>query len=512
MLRQDSETWLVGQNGLVGQGGGWLQGDVLEGELFERDGFGEAAASQFVEVLAFVGAVDAAGGFADAGEEDAGLGIGFGEGGDEGDGSAEADFEGGLVPRGVEAGAEGVVAGAGGVEGEGGGLGAGNDGEVCAPGDVVVEVVGEGLGGAGWVVAGGEAEADFGAGEGDELVDGLIDAGGVEGEDGDGGLGPEAGGEAAVADEVDAVERSGLLEECGVGEVERVGGGGGEAVDGDAAIVMVEGGEETGEGGDGVGQGAAEEAAVDALVEGTEFDDAVDEAAEGGGEGGAADAPVGGVGDDDGVGAEAGGVLGEEVGEVEGADLFFAFDEDFDVEGEVVIEGVEGGEVDGDAGFVVRCAAAEEAAVALDGFEGWGGPGGFVAGGLDVVVGVEEDGGVAGVGEAVAVDGGVGALSFEECEVVEAGVFEQGDGEFGGATDVVGVEAVGGDGGDADEGFQVVAERGEARVDRGANGVVRGVVHRAEGTRRVGALGRYPAVHSLGCGRPRLTRRAGGTV
>ena len=52
-----------------------------------------------------------------------------------------------------------------------------------APGGVVVEVVGEGLHGAGRVVAGGEAEADLGAGEGDELVDGLIDAGGIEGED-----------------------------------------------------------------------------------------------------------------------------------------------------------------------------------------------------------------------------------------------------------------------------------------------------------------------------------------
>jgi hypothetical protein len=144
-------------------------------------------------------------------------------------------------------------------------------------------------------------------------------------------LGPEARGETAVTDEVDAVERFGLLEEFGFGEVEWLGGGRDEAVDGDAPVVVMECGEEAGEGGDGVGQGAAEEAAVDALLEGTEFDDAVDEAAEGGGEGGAADAPVGGVGDDDGVGAEARGVLGEEIGEVDGADLFFAFDEEFDV-------------------------------------------------------------------------------------------------------------------------------------------------------------------------------------
>ena len=110
-------------------------------------------------------------------------------------------------------------------------------------------------------------------------------------------------------------------------------------------------------------------------------------------------------------------MLGEEVCEVEGADFFFAFDEEFDVEGEIIVEGVEGGEVDGDAGFVVGCAAAVEAAVALEGFKGRGGPGGFVAGGLDVVVGVEQDGGVGGSGEAFAVDGGVCAGGFEERDV-----------------------------------------------------------------------------------------------
>lgn len=180
------------------------------GEEAEGDGFGEGGFLEVAEVLGFVGAVNAAGGIADGGEHDVGRGEGFGEGGDEGDRAADPDLDGGLAPGFFEGGPRGGVAATAGLEREGRGRGAFGEGEASAPGDVCLDVLANGRHGAGGVVAGGDADAELGTRDRDDLVDRFAHGGCVDGEDRDGGAGPGAAGEGAGADQVEAVDGAGL--------------------------------------------------------------------------------------------------------------------------------------------------------------------------------------------------------------------------------------------------------------------------------------------------------------
>ena len=191
-----------------------------------------------------------------------------------------------------------------------------------------------------------------------------------------------------------------------------------------------------------------------------DMDFAVDDAAEAGAEGGEAGGEHFGIADDGGVGGEFFEMGGDVGFDVFAAGLFFAFDEDFDVAGEAAIafdEAAEGGEEDERLAFVVAGATGVDVVVFDDGFKRRGVPEVEGVGGLDVVVAVEEKGGLAGGEEGLGVDEGVAAGGFDDLDVGENGEF--GGDPCGGAADVGGVDGVGGDAGDAEE-FDELVEWG----------------------------------------------------
>ena len=105
-------------------------------------------------------------------------------------------------------------------------------------------------------------------------------------------------------------------------------------------------------------------------------------------------------------------VLLDEGLEVAGADFFFAFEEEGEVDGGtplLLLPGGDGGDVAPDLAFVVAGAAGVEGAVADGGFEGGRHPLVEGFGGLDVVVAVDEDGGAVGEVGVARDDGGVAA-------------------------------------------------------------------------------------------------------
>jgi len=203
------------------------------------------------------------------------------------------------------------------------------------------------------------------------------------------------------------------------------------------------------------------------------FDLGVDHAAQADAEGG----KLGGehlcVGNEGDVGFELVAVLADEGGDAFAADLFLAFEDDADVDGEFAVvcgeEALEGFDVHPHLALVVNGSAGVEVFVALGGLEGWGEPLVEGFGGLDVVVAVAEDGRGAGSVEVVGVDErvavGVGcARGFDEVDVVEADAGELGGAEFGSAADVGKVLGGGGDGGDAQEGLELFDELFFVRV------------------------------------------------
>ena len=163
------------------------------------------------------------------------------------------------------------------------------------------------------------------------------------------------------------------------------------------------------------------------------FDVAGCDAAQAGGQGGYAGAPVGGVCHDDVVGGQFLTVGVEEGHEGGRACLLFTLDEElhaeFEVLAESLVEGCKCGEVHEDACLVVCCAAAVEAVTLAGCDEGFGVPQVEVAGGLYVVVGVEQDGRVAFCGGSLGDNGGHALLFGAVC------------GGIGGAFDAYVVEA-----------------------------------------------------------------------
>lgn len=313
------------------------------------------------------------------------------------------------------------------------------------------------------VLVGDEAGADFGVGVGgddglaafaDEAADDAVDfesgAGPGAREDVEAGFAGEDGGADLGYAVVLFVEG-----EAGPGG-EFFGGGGADGVveagDEQVAVAGFEGREDLGDGHERVGSSAAVGAAVEVLRRAVDVDFSVDEAAEAGAEGGEAGSEHFGIADDSGVGGEFFDVGGDVGFDVLAAGFFFAFDEDLDVAGEAAVafdQPTERGEEDEGLAFVVAGAAGVDVVVFDDGFEGRGVPEVEGVGGLDVVVAVEEEGGLAGGEEGFGVDEGVAAGGFDEFDVGKDREF--GGDPFGGAADVGGVGGVGGDAGDAEE-------------------------------------------------------------
>ena len=353
--------------------------------------------------------------------------------GDERDGAAHAGLYGFNVPGGAHCVEGGLCAVCVDFSGEGH---AGVDGGVvclCAVGCVCLDVFGECAVYVFGVVAGCEAGADACAGYDGEGVGGGCDGGDVHADDGDCRLGPQAGCDGSGACQGYGVEDAGVVAEVCFGVFEFGFGGAVQAFDGYGAGGVVQGGDELCHEGVGVEHGAAEHAGMDGVAADAYFDVAGCDAAQAGGQCGYAGAPVGGVCDDNVVGGQFLTVGFEEGDEGGRACLLFTLDEELHAELEVIaeslVEGCERGKVHEDACFVVCCAAAVES-VALTGCdEGVGVPQVEVAGGLHVVVGVEQDGRVAFCGGAGGDDGGHALLFGAVC------------GGVGGAFDAYVVEA-----------------------------------------------------------------------
>ena len=158
------------------------------------------------------------------------------------------------------------------------------------------------------------------------------------------------------------------------------------------AVVVVQRGEQPGECGERVRHGSAIDPAVHGVLQRPHLDDDADPSAQRRGERRDADAPVRRVGEHDHVGREALTVAFEEPAEIRRADLLLALDEHRHADRQVVTEGAQCRQVQGDPGLVVGGAPPVEAAVAQRRGEGVARPRGHVAGRLHVVVGVQQHG------------------------------------------------------------------------------------------------------------------------
>ena len=244
--------------------------------------------------------------------------------------------------------------------------------------------------------------------------------------------------------------------------------------DGDATVGAFEADEDLGQGLDGIGANAAEFAGVEIVLGALGVDLGVDDAAEAVGDGGDAGGGHAAIHDEGDVGGELLLMLFDVGLDGFAAALLFALDEDFEVDGEGVTgagEGAQRHEGGEDLAFVVHGATGVEVLVADDGLEGvrlipWR----LGVGRLDVVVAVEQDGGLARGFDPFAIDEGV-ALRLDDLDLVEADLFEGASEEFGGPLDVLLVLGEGADAGDAQEVFELVEVVGAVGVGVGEGGV-----------------------------------------
>ena len=184
-----------------------------------------------------------------------------------------------------------------------------------------------------------------------------------------------------------------------------------------------------------------------------------DDSAQRGGDGGQPGVEVAGVGEDDGVRLEHLAMLAQEVAEGAGAGLLLALDEDLDVDrqGTRGLEpAVDGGDVDEDARLVVGRAAAPQAPVLLGRLERLRLPLLLVAGGLDVVMGVEEERRPPGGLQPLAVRVGMRVRHLEELDVVDADAAQEIAGGLARSTHLLFVESLERDAGDAHQLLQLV--------------------------------------------------------
>jgi len=168
-----------------------------------------------------------------------------------------------------------------------------------------------------------------------------------------------------------------------------------ETFDRDGVIGVVERGAEFGQRLDGIIDRAAMEAGVQVGLRAGQADLEADDAAEGRGDDDLIRRRRGGIGEDDAIGlGELGLMIMQEFGEARGADLFLAFDEEGDAQGQVraaLQQAGEGDDRDEVRAFVISRAAAVNLAVTDGRLEGGGSPEIQRVGRLHVVVTVKDD-------------------------------------------------------------------------------------------------------------------------
>ena len=180
-----------------------------------------------------------------------------------------------------------------------------------------------------------------------------------------------------------------------------------------------------GDGFERVGRGAAVDAGVEILRGAFDVEFTENAATEAGAEGGQIGREHFGVADEGGVGLQ-GFTVGGDVGfQMIAAILFFAFDQHFDIDGELAIAG--DGAADGfhenqRLAFVVAGAAGEDIVAADFGFKGRGFPEFERVRRLDVVVAVEEERGLAGGAGEFGIDQRVAVFRFNESRLGQAGI------------------------------------------------------------------------------------------
>ena len=165
-----------------------------------------------------------------------------------------------------------------------------------------------------------------------------------------------------------------------------------------------------------------------------------------------------GIRDDQRVGLELGLILLHVVPQAHAADFFFAFDQHLDVDGQLaggLVQRIERADVNVHLSFVVGGAAAEEIAAAHGRLKRRRGPQVDRLDGLDVVMAVEKDGGLAGRAQRFGVDEGM-HLGGHDLDAIEPGAAQAVGNPLGGALDVRLVLALGADAGDAQQFVQIV--------------------------------------------------------
>ena len=193
-----------------------------------------------------------------------------------------------------------------------------------------------------------------------------------------------------------------------------------------------------------------------------DFQFGIDHAAQADAEGGQAGGEELGVGDQGEVRLQLRRLGGDKGLDSLAADLFFAFKEDADVDGQLAVGGeqrLQALDLRPDLALVVAGAAAVEVAVALGWLEGRRDPLVLGVGGLDVVVAVEERGGLAGGVQPVGVDQRM-ALGFDQPRVLEADAGQLGQDKLGGAAAIALVLGQRGDGRNAQQILQLTQKAG----------------------------------------------------
>ena len=312
-----------------------------------------------------------------------------------------------------------------------------------------------------------DAQGDLRPGHGDHGVGGVAHARGVDADHGERRPGPQPGGQRAAAGELEPLDDAGVAAVVRLVHVDLGVRRGDESLDRDLAVLVVEGGEQTGELGEGVHDRAAEQAGVHGMVQGAHLDDHVDEAAQAGGQRRGAHRPVRGVGDDDEVRRERLAMRLDEGAEGRRARLLLALDEDGHADAvgrELLADQPQRGHVRHDAGLVVGGSPAVEASVALDGLEGIARPVGDLSRGLDVVVRVQQHRGPSLGGGRATDHGGAAALDGLEGDLAHPGAAQQVRDGLGAAPHGLAIVALERDRGDPHQILQVLDRSGQQRV------------------------------------------------
>ncbi len=256
-----------------------------------------------------------------------------------------------------------------------------------------------------------------------------------------------------------AVQHPRVGTELLLGEIQRVRRTSRQTVDRNVADLVVQSRDQPGQGREGVRYRASVQTVVDGVIERRHLDCDADAAPQRRREGGNSDPPVHGVRQDDDVGGQPLTVAVEEGRQGRRPRLLLALDDHGDSDAQVVAEHPQHGQMERDPGLVVGCATSVEPSVSLLRLERVGVPGGSVALGLDVVVGIEQDGGCAWWSRPVGDDGGLAACDRHHLDVGQAGIAEQPGDEIGALTDLVGGRRVRRDRPDPDQPLEIAADR-----------------------------------------------------